>query len=294
MAQYTMSNAASLENLYQAAFQSSRGVKWKYTVQDYMRHIFKQIFYAQNCLMNEKDVRKKLSYFIICERGKVRYIAAPKFSERVIQKSITQNILIPVIEPTFTPGCGANIKGRGADYSLIRLKQQLADHYNKFGQNGYILLIDFSNYFGSISHEVIKNQVCKLPVDDKVKRFLFLQIDRDGKEGLGLGSEPNQILAVSLPSPLDYLGERWVGIKYSGRYMDDSYYIAQDKQTLQEFLKAATNLCNSLGITINTKKTRIIKLSRGFVFLKNVFITPVLVKLLCGQSEKILLAQGAK
>lgn len=271
MAQYTMSEAASIENLYQAAFQSSRGVKWKYTVQDYMRHVFKQILYAQHCLTIEKDVRKKLSYFTVCERGKVRYIAAPKFSERVIQKSIAQNILIPAIEPTFTPGCGANVKGRGTDYSLIRLKRQLADHYNKFGQNGYILLMDFSNYFGSINHEVIKRQVLRLPIDDKIKRFLFLQIERDGIEGLGLGSEPNQALAVSLPSPLDRLGERWPGIKYSGRYMDDSYYIAQDKQTLQEFLKAATSMCNSLGITINTKKTQIVKLSRGFVFLKKRF-----------------------
>lgn len=88
---------------------------------------------------------------------------------------------------------------------------------------------------------------------------------------MGLGSEPNQAIAVALPSPLDRLGERWPGILYSGRYMDDSYYIATDKKILHNFLKEAYNVCSALGITINEKKTQIIKLSRGFTFLKKVF-----------------------
>ena len=86
-----------------------------------------------------------------------------------------------------------------------------------------------------------------------------------------MGSEPNQALAVAIPSPLDHLGERWRGIEASGRYMDDSYFIALDKETLWRFLDAARALCSSLGITINERKTKVVKLTRGFTFLKKRF-----------------------
>lgn len=53
--------------------------------------------------------------------------------------------------------------------------------------------------------------------------------------------------------------------------MDDSYFIASDKETLWAFLDAAERVCASLGITINRRKTHVVKLSRGFVFLKKRF-----------------------
>lgn len=97
------------------------------------------------------------------------------------------------------------------------------------------------------------------------------QIDAHGARGLGLGSEPNQILAVALPSPVDHLMLSLPGILASGRYMDDSYCIAIDKQTLWDALSRIEALCDDLGIIINRKKTRVVKLTRGFVFLKKRF-----------------------
>lgn len=88
---------------------------------------------------------------------------------------------------------------------------------------------------------------------------------------MGLGSEPNQILAVALPSPVDHLMLSLPGILASGRYMDDSYCIALDKQTLWDALSRIEALCDDLGIIINRKKTRVVKLTRGFVFLKKRF-----------------------
>ncbi len=270
-AEFTLEKVASYDSLYKAACDSARGVKWKYSVQRYFKKLFGNIFCARRSLLTGKDIRKPLFYFDVVERGKIRHIAAPNFSERVIQKSLAQNVLIPAITPYLTVGCGANIKNRGTDYSLLRLKRQLREFYRKYKDDGYILLIDFSNYFGSIDHNVAKKFVSRLPIDESVKQLTYLQIDRGGEKGLGLGSEPNQIIAVALPTPLDRLGERWNGVLFSGRYMDDSYYIARSKQVLIDFLEQADKLCSSLGITINPKKTQIVKLSRGFTFLKKRF-----------------------
>lgn len=267
----TISNAARLDNIHEAARDAAKGVRWKASVQRYMIHSLRNSLYARRDLLAGNDIRKGFVRFRVIERGKDRAIAAPRFSERVIQKAVTRAVMAPAVWPTLTPGCAANMRGRGTDYALMRLKGQLAEHYRRHGAEGYVLLMDFSDYFGTIDHGTALDLVRRTLTDPAAVEFMRLQIEANGGIGLGLGSEPNQALAVAIPSPLDHLGERWRGIEASGRYMDDSYFIAPDKETLWRFLDAARALCSSLGITINERKTRVVKLTCGFTFLKKRF-----------------------
>lgn len=267
----TISNAARLDNIHEAARDAAKGVRWKASVQRYMIHSLRNSLYARRDLLAGNDIRKGFVRFHVIERGKDRAIAAPRFSERVIQKAVTRAVMAPAVWPTLTPGCAANMRGRGTDYALMRLKGQLAEHYRRHGAEGYVLLMDFSDYFGTIGYGTALDLVRRTLTDPAAVEFMRLQIEANGRIGLGLGSEPNQALAVAIPSPLDHLGERWRGIEASGRYMDDSYFIALDKETLWRFLDAAHALCSSLGITINERKTRVVKLTRGFTFLKKRF-----------------------
>lgn len=267
----TISNAARLDNIHEAARDAAKGVRWKASVQRYMIHSLRNSLYARRDLLAGNDIRKGFVRFHVIERGKDRAIAAPRFSERVIQKAVTRAVMAPAVWPTLTPGCAANMRGRGTDYALMRLKGQLTEHYRRHGAEGYVLLMDFSDYFGTIDHGTALDLVRRTLTDPAAVEFMRLQIEANGRIGLGLGSEPNQALAVAIPSPLDHLGERWRGIEASGRYMDDSYFIALDKETLWRFLDAARALCSSLGITVNERKTRVVKLTRGFTFLKKRF-----------------------
>lgn len=267
----TISNAARLDNIHEAARDAAKGVRWKASVQRYMIHSLRNSLYARRDLLAGNDIRKGFVRFHVIERGKDRAIAAPRFSERVIQKAVTRAVMAPAVWPTLTPGCAANMRGRGTDYALMRLKGQLAEHYRRHGAEGYVLLMDFSDYFGTIDHGTALDLVRRTLTDPAAVEFMRLQIEANGRIGLGLGSEPNQALAVAIPSPLDHLGERWRGIEASGRYMDDSYFIALDKETLWRFLDAARALCSSLGITVNERKTRVVKLTRGLTFLKKRF-----------------------
>lgn len=267
----TIANAACLDNIHEAARDAAKGVRWKASVQRYMVHSLRNSLYARRDLLAGNDIRKGFVRFHVIDRGKDRAIAAPRFSERVIQKAVTRAVVAPAVWPTLTPGCAANMRGRGTDYALMRLKGQLAEHYRRHGAEGYVLLMDFSDYFGTIDHGTALDLVRRTLIDPAAIEFMRLQIEANGSIGLGLGSEPNQALAVAIPSPLDHLGERWRGIEASGRYMDDSYFIALDKDTLWQFLDAARALCASLGITINERKTKVVKLTRGFTFLKKRF-----------------------
>lgn len=253
----TLEAVADLDNLYSAANGAASGVRWKASVQRYMGRVMPNIMRARRDLLTGADFR----------RGFIEF----DLFERVIQKSLSRHALAPAIWPTLTEGCAANVKGRGTEYAIKRMKRQLVAHRRKHGTEGYILQVDFSDYFANIDHDACKRIIDRAIDDERVKRVMGDQIDAHGARGLGLGSKPNQILAVALPSPIDHLMLSLPGILASGRYMDDSYCIALDKQTLWDALSRIEALCDDLGIIINRKKTRVVKLSRGFVFLKKRF-----------------------
>ena len=69
--------------------------------------------------------------------------------------------------------------------------------------------------------------------------------------------------------------------------MDDSYLIHISKEFLKDALEKIRGIYESLGIKLNEKKTRIVKLSRGFTFLKTQFSltdTGKVVKKICRDS----------
>ena len=51
--------------------------------------------------------------------------------------------------------------------------------------------------------------------------------------------------------------------------MDDGYLIHPSKEYLQECLSAIEKICEALEIKLNRKKTHIVKLSHGFIWLKS-------------------------
>lgn len=267
----TLERIADMDALYDAAMKSRRGVSWKASVHGYCLHVLGNVYKARQDLLNGEDIRRGFHEFDLIERGKLRHISSVHFSERVVHKSLSQNALAPAIMPTLTAGNSANMKGRGVDYAIARLKNQLARHYRRHGTDGYVLLVDFSDYFARIDHDAAKRLVMKALDDERLVALTNSLIDACGDVGLGLGSEPNQILAVALPNPIDHWAEEMAGLEATGRYMDDSYYIDMSKDKLKLVLACIEILCDDLGITINKKKTRIVKLSRGFRFLKKRF-----------------------
>lgn len=262
---------ADLGNLYKAAHQAARGVMWKSSTQRYMKDVLRNTVKSRRDLLDGVDICKGFNRFTLYERGKLRHIAAVKFSERVVHKSLSQNVLVPAITPSLISSNSANVKGRGTHYAIMTLKKQLARHWQRHGSEGYILLIDFSDYFGRIDRDCVKAQIDKYLDNEDVIALSKHLIDVQGEVGLGLGSEPNQILAIAYPNEIDHLVTEMCGVEAYGRYMDDSYVISPDKSVLQATLAVIADRCAALGIVINWKKTRIVKLSRGFTFLKKRF-----------------------
>ena len=92
----------------------------------------------------------------------------------------------------------------------------------------------------------------------------------DDEKGIGLyiGPEDSQIFAIAYPNSIDHkIKDQW-GIKPYNRYMDDSYIIVKEKSTAQGVLKKLLVEYAGMVIIPHPKKTQIVKLSKGFSFLK--------------------------
>ncbi len=97
-------------------------------------------------------------------------------------------------------------------------------------------------------------------------------VDAFGDNGLGLGSQVSQISAVFYPNDIDHYAKETLALKAYGRYMDDSYFIVETKQEAEENLRKLEHKYTEYGLTLNHRKTHIIKLSRGFTFMKGQYI----------------------
>lgn len=186
----------------------------------------------------------------------------------MVQKCLCDHALVPALERTFIYDNGASMKNKGYTFAVERLCTHLEKHYRKFGTEGYILLFDFSKFFDRVSHKVVNEIVEREIQDDRLRKITSEFVCAFGDVGLGLGSQISQVLALASANRLDHYIKEVLRIRGYGRSMDDGYLIHPSKTYLRYCLQEMKKACEDLGIVLNEKKTRIVKLTHGFTFLK--------------------------
>ncbi|MCH3961248.1 MAG: RNA-directed DNA polymerase [Solobacterium sp.] len=294
-------------NLIKAFSEAKKGTAWKEAVQRYECNYLLNTYHLQQDLKSGKYKQKKLYEFKINERGKCRDVKSMFISDRIVQRSLCDNVITPAIVPYLIYDNGASLKGKGISFTRSRLEKHLHNFYqqNK-SNNGYILLIDFSKYFDNIRHDKLYELLCKHIKDDGIRSLIknilssfdvdvsYMSDDQYAKcmfnvfnsldyasisktmltgekfmhKSVGIGSQVSQSSGIYYPSEIDTFCKNARGVKFYGRYMDDTYVISQSKNRLESLLNEITELCMHLGIFINHKKTQVVKLSHGFSFLK--------------------------
>lgn len=180
------------------------------------------------------------------------------------------------------------------------------EYYRKYGNEGYILLIGFSKYYDNVQHGKLKEKIKQHIQDEDVLWLLDCVLDNfkidvsylneeqyskcldmkfDGEKqskldhkylkgtkfmakSLAIGDQVSQICSVFFPTEIDNYCKIVRSVRWYGRYMDDSYIISNDKEFLHKILEEITEIAAKLGIFINHKKTRIMKINQPFTFLK--------------------------
>ena len=259
----------SYEHLYEAGVACCKGVRWKASTQLFESRLVSQVSDAHSALMDGTWRSSGFTEFDIMERGKHRHIQACRISERMVQKCLVRNCLRPLVLPRLIYDSHATIPGHGVEFALARLREHLRWHYARHGTDGYVVVMDYHDYFGSIDHERLKAMYARLPIDPRCLALTSYFVDMfEGPRGLGLGSEISQISAVFYASAIDHLAKDALGVRCYARYMDDSYAILPTRTEAEAFLAAVRAKSSELGLTLNDKVTKVVPLRQGFRYLK--------------------------
>lgn len=293
--------------LYESFQRAKQGSEWKPQVQRFEMNYLIELSNLQRELESGDYTFQSSVEFTLHERGKKRRITGEQIKDRVSKHGLCDEILTPAVRKYLIYDNGASVKGKGIDFTRKRLLTHLRKYYQTHHTNdGYILLIDFSKYYDNIRHDRLMEQFEKYIKDEKALDFLRKVIDRskvdvsymtdeeysgcmdtvfnslDYQEvdkslltgekymykHLNIGDQVAQIAGIIYPIPIDNYVKIVKGVKFYGRYMDDSYAIHESKEFLEELLQGIMEIAKELGITVNTRKTGICKLSSLWRFLQ--------------------------
>lgn len=264
-----LSDVFSFNNLYSAGKQCCNGVRWKNSVQRFELHLFSGTAKQRKMLLKQKWKPNAYVHFTISERGKTRVIDAPKIQDRQVHKVYTKKVLLPLYTPSMIWNNGASLPGKGLSFSRRELKKDLHYHYRRYGTDGNIILLDFKQFFPSVSHSIIykrhqdlilKEELCA--IGDEIVGTI------PGDFGLPLGVEPSQAEMISFTSSLDNFIKCQLSLKCAGHYMDDYYIIIPPDRDAHNILQLIYDKAAELHLTVNTSKTRIAPLSKPFRYCK--------------------------
>ena len=284
-----LENVFTPRNFIQAYWKCRRGTSYKLSVQRYGKKPLSKILPAMRKaragIVPPISSSKKV---VIRERGKERIITPIRIADRVVQRVLCDNALVPMVERRLIYDNGASRKGKGIAFARRRFNIMLERAKAKWGNDFYCLTFDFKNFFASVPHALCYDELKKVFADMQLVDVCMQVIEsyqmRDARmagdmeemvrlkrhEGIGicLGSQVSQVMALSAPNRIDHLMKDVLGIHEMIRYMDDGVMLHQDREFLVRVLEALREAVKKAGLRLNEKKTRISHIRHGLSFMK--------------------------
>ena len=297
-------------NLYEAVLKSVKNSKWKTSSQRTIVDILRFVFRLSDTLKNKEYKSNVVSAFKTYERGRLRLIDSYSVNDRAVRHVLCDEIFSDKIRNKIIYDNSASIKGRGLSYARRRFEVHLHKYYNEFKTNeGYILFGDFSKFYDNIIHTFAKEQLlelvdndpyiswlldvifeafevdCSHLTNDEIDKLYYGVLDKLSfnfnnynyktkktlKKSISIGDQLSQLVGIYYPHEIDNYVKIVRSQKYYRRYADDWYVISNSKDELLDILKNIKKIATKLGIHINERKTRIVKLSSNYKYLQVIY-----------------------
>lgn len=294
-------------NLYTAYKASVKGSKWKESTQKFMLNFLRYIFEIRDDLSNRTLKNGPIDEFELHERGRIRTITSLAVKDRIIRHVLCDELLLPAVKNKIIYDNCASIKGRGISMQRKRFEVHLRKYYRLYENDGYILFGDFTKFYDNIVHEIAKRELLRLFDDDEFIDWLltlifdgfkvdvsyitdeeyetcmedvFNKIDyrlipkskltgeRFMEKSVNIGDQLSQVIGIYYPYRIDNYVKYVRSQKFYGRYTDDWYIMNPSKEELLDLLENIRAIAKELGIHINEKKTRIVRISSTYKYLQ--------------------------
>ena len=260
----TAKTVCNLQALMDAERRCHRGVGYKNSVARYHALAASKNYAVLQELLNGTYHTQQGDQFEIFE-PKYRVVTSTKYKDRIPQTSFVLNYIYPNVVPHLIYNNFACLKGKGVDGARNALKEILRNA----NSTDYILKADLKDYFGSINHKLICEELSQYITGEWERSYFADVIGANSVDvGISLGSEINQLSAVAFLNRLDHL---LVG-QYV-RYMDDMIYVG-DREAVERAYRIICEETDRLGLRLSKKKTYFQPVTRpvrflGFSFLRH-------------------------
>ena len=253
------------ENLYKAYRDSKSGKGFTKSRIKFELSALDGIYQIKKLLESKQYEVDRYNRFKVYE-PKERIIEAGSFKDKIVQHSLCDNVLLPILSNEFIYTNYAGQIGKGTLYALDGLRDHMESFYQRHGVDGWILKCDIRHFFYEIDHEILKDIVDYFFQDSYTTWLNHTLIDSSKNPGLPLGNQAGQVYALLMVHAVDCMATGELGITEYGRYMDDFYLIHQDKEYLKWCLECIREMLKTLGLELNGK-TQIIPFRKGMRYL---------------------------
>ena len=228
---FLIEQVADMDNLRMAFHKAQRGKSDKAEVIAYREDLEQNLMRLRAQILDGKPDIGKYKLFKIYD-PKERVVCAAAFQERVLHHAL-MNICGSYFEQQMIATTYANRIGKGA-YKALELA------HKSMGQYKYVAKLDVRKYFDSISHDVLKKQLCRIYKDLRLLDVWDSIIESysvtEGR-GLPIGNLTSQYLANFYLSGLDHYAKEQLQMPVYIRYMDDILLMMNDMSLLKTAVK---------------------------------------------------------
>lgn len=215
--------------------------------------------------------------------GGKRPLGLPTVEDKLLQSAVAK-VLTPVYEQEFYENSYGFRRGKSAHQALAKLSEEVS-----FKGKRYIIDADMKNYFGSISHQClremldlrIKDGVIRKQIDKWLKAGILDQGQVEyPKEGTPQGGSISPLLSNIY---LHYALDKWFTEQIQGRllgssslirFADDFLLCFTNRRDAERVMQVLPKRLGKFGLSLHPEKSRLIDLThqkkgekRGFDFL---------------------------
>jgi len=240
--------------------------------------------------------------FVIFDPVQREIIASP-FRDRIVHHLVF-NYINPILDKLLISDSYSCRRGKGISYGIRRVSHFIRSSSDNYQKPSYILKLDISGYFMSISQRrlyekvkyyLLKSQIFpdfdlglvlallrKIIFHDYIKNCVicggYVNWDKLPRNkslfftppnfGLPIGNLTSQLFSNVYLNDFDYFIKRTLKFKYYGRYVDDLVIIDNDKERLrQAVFEISKYLKSNLDLKLHPKKVYLQPYEKGVNFL---------------------------
>lgn len=261
----------STERLFEAWFEFCKGKTQRKDVQEFARHLEKNIFRLQRDLAKRTYKHSEYSSFFI-QDPKVRHIRKACVRDRLVHQSI-YTVLTPIFEPRFIHDLYSSRLRKGTHAGVNAVTRMTRKVSKNLTRPCWALKCDIRKFYDTVDHSILCALLEKTVKDEaaiSLIRHLIESFHAEGTPGRGLpiGNLTSQIFTNIYLNELDQFVKHSLKVKHYARFADDFVLLSESKQGLEEMLPLIREFSRArLNLELHPKKVEIRPLHQGIDFL---------------------------